>query len=1151
MNACTIIARNYLAQARVLARSFRQHHPAGRFTVLVIDGEQPFPKGPHDEFEVMVATEIGFDETELHRMAVIYDVMELATAVKAAFLKALLERGGGAITYFDPDIEIFRPLDDIDELARVHSIVLTPHTLDPLPHTHEEPGEVTLLLAGMFNLGFIAVGKGASDFLDWWAERLARSGHVDPKRAQFVDQRWVDFVPSLFDHVVLRDPGSNVAHWNLETRRFEHVDGEYRVDGQPLRFFHFSGFDPEKPYLLSKFLGPEPRILLSKHAALRDICGEYGEKLRAAGYDDAKNVPYGLDELPNGIALTKRMRRLYRRELAEAERKGDPEPPNPFDEGGADRFVGWLNEPMHPRAHGLTRYLFHLHQERSDLQSDFPDPRWRDRGPYLQWVCGEGRVDERIPAELLPEIPPQPEPPEQAETGGVNVAGYFRAEAGVGQAARHVLGGLKAGGIPHSTLVYDKTLSRQAHEFEDGGEPAYDVNIICVNADQLPSFAYDSGPEFFQGRHSIGIWWWEVSRFPERFHAAFELVNEIWVGSDFVARAIAAETDKPVYVLPLGLELPAEAPPADRSALGLPEGFLFLFSFDFDSRFERKNPLAVIEAFRQAFPTEEGPALLIKTINGDRHLQDLERLRYVTAGRADMHVVDGYRSQEDTAGITASCDCYVSLHRSEGFGLTLAEAMTHGKPVIATGYSGNLEFMSREVGYLVPYVMTPIPEGVDPYPPGSDWADPDVAAAGGLMRHVYENQAEAAELGRRARAHMAEHFSSMRTAAFIRGRLGEISEARDAVAEFQNEGGTARASRYLSEGPTAPIRGPSRFGFLGRLARRALYVVLRPYTSRRAEFDAAVVDGLIELRELLEQGLGAERSQRAKLAATAEQIAATAEQRAQSLGEDVNRVDRDLAALSGELNATPYLSDPEFFRATDSAGRELFGYTGLENSPAERNGYLGFEDIFRGSEEFIRDRQRVYVDILSGRGPVLDAGCGRGELLELLREHGVESSGVDMDEGMVARCRAKGLDVTRADVTEYLETVDDESLGAIFSAQVVEHMPQDKLLSFFTLARRKLGTAGVLIVETVNPHSIQAMKTFWVDPTHERPVFPEVALALCRLHGFGSAQVFFPNGSGNLEDDRRRAGEYAVVATVEPAAERLERVPQGTAFTPS
>jgi glycosyltransferase involved in cell wall biosynthesis/SAM-dependent methyltransferase len=1145
VNACTIIARNYLAQARVLARSFLQHHPGSSFTVLVIDGEQPFTKAPGDEFEVMVPTEIGLDEAELNRMAMLYDVMALATAVKPSLLKTLLARGAADVTYFDPDIEIFSPLDDISELAQGHSIVLTPHTLEPLPHDNREPGEVTLLLAGMFNLGFIAVGQNAGEFLDWWAERVARAGHVRPERGQFVDQRWVDFVPSLFAHVVLRDPACNVAHWNLETRRFEQVESEYRVDGRPLRFFHYSGFDPEKPHLLSKFLGPKPQIVLSEHPALARICAEYAEKLFAAGYRKAHAERYGFARMPNGIPITPRMRRLYSQALNEAEQGEGEEPPNPFDLGGTERFVAWLNEPLHPAAPGITRFLANLHAERADLQRDFPDPRWMDTDRFLEWVWTTGRHDEEIPVELIPEPGrPRPEAPPPVP-GGVNVAGYFRAEAGVGQAARHILTGLERAGIPQTTLVYGETLSRQEHAFEECGDPVYDVNVICVNADQVPRFTYDVGPDFFRDRHSIGVWWWEVDRFPEQYQNAFEVVNEVWVGSEFVHETIAAATEKPVFTVPLGIE-PRDAAPPDRKRLGLPEGFLFLFSFDFDSRFERKNPVAIVEAFRTAFPPGTGPTLVLKSINGDRWLTKLEELRAAAAGRDDIRVIDGYLSASDNEAMVAACDCYVSLHRSEGFGLTMAEAMAYGKPVIATAYSGNLDFMTEETSYLVPYRLVPIPEGIDPYPAGAAWADPDLDSAAELMLHVFEQPDEAHERGRRARAHVADRLSLERTAGFLRSRLAEIQTARSAKRdEPAAPGAVGRAARYLSEGPENAIRGPSRLGPIGRIARRALYRVLRPYTVRHAEFESAVVDGLGELRTLVT----VERHERIRLERALAHVAKHHEalaERVRELGDHVNRglvehlrdlsdhlnrVDRETAVLAAELYAPPYLADQELFRMIEPDGREVMGYSEHHNE-ARGAVYRGFEDLFRGTEKFIRERQRTYVDLLSGHEPVLDVGCGRGELLDLLQEAGIEARGVDLDEGMVAHCREKGHRVDLAEATEYLTGQPDQALGGIFSAQVIEHMPYEALIRFFDLARRKLSPGGLFVAETVNPHSIPALKTFWVDLTHEKPVFPEVALALCRLHDFESARVVFPNGSGDLETDRRTQGEYAVVATV-------------------
>jgi cyclopropane fatty-acyl-phospholipid synthase-like methyltransferase len=193
--------------------------------------------------------------------------------------------------------------------------------------------------------------------------------------------------------------------------------------------------------------------------------------------------------------------------------------------------------------------------------------------------------------------------------------------------------------------------------------------------------------------------------------------------------------------------------------------------------------------------------------------------------------------------------------------------------------------------------------------------------------------------------------------------------------------------------------------------------------------------------------------------------------------------------------------------------------------------YRGFEDLFRGSEDFIRDRQRVYLALIGDRQPVLDVGCGRGEFLDLLTEKELRRAGSISTAAWWIIAETKGHDVQLAEGNAYLEQQPDGSLGTIFASQVIEHMPYEELMRFFERARQKLSPDGILIAETVNPHSIRAMKAFWVDPTHQSPIFPEVAAALCWLHGYGSARVVFPNGSGTLEQDLFDQGEYAVVAT--------------------
>jgi glycosyltransferase involved in cell wall biosynthesis/SAM-dependent methyltransferase len=913
LNACTIIARNYLAQARVLARSYLQHHPASRFFALVIDAPAPATTEP---FETLDPLEIGLEPEEFQRMAAIYDVMELATAVKPWLLRRLLNEGD-EVVYLDPDIEVFASLEKVRKLAREHSIVLTPHSPEPLPHDRKLPGETTFLFSGIYNLGFVALGPRSDAFLDWWSERVARDCIVAPERGHFVDQRWVDFVPALFDHAILRDPAYNVAWWNLPTRTFRWTGNRYNVDGKPLRFFHYSGFDPREPHVLSKHQGESPRILLSEHPDLARICGEYAQKLFDGGFAEVSSLPYRYDSA-DGLPIDRRMRRLYRDALIAAEEEGEPEPPNPF--GDKPAFLAWLQEPRDGRG-GLARmgrYLEAVYRDRPDLHAAFPDVRWLDTDAFFAWVVAHGQDEERIPLELLPGPPTTsaPAPVESDLPDGVNVAGYFRAEVGVGEAARQLLSALEHAGIPFATVTYEETPSRQAHPFEPVDTHArYDINLICVNADRLPEFAYDMGPDFFAGRYSIGLWWWELGEFPRRFDAAFDVVDEVWVGSDFVAAAVARETAKPVRVLPLAVEARPKSVP--RGPLGVPEGFQFLFSFDFFSVFERKNPLALIAAFKAAFASGEGPILLIKSINGDRRLVDLERLR-AAADRDDIVVLDRYVSAEEKDALMNGCDCYVSLHRSEGFGLTMAEAMALAKPVIATAYSGNLMFMTEENSYLVPYRLAAVPKGCDPYPAGAEWAEPDIEAAAKMMRDVFENQERAREVGLRAQDDIRNRHSAEQSAEFVAARLEDIRNRRGETAHDSVPAPTVprdgqsdaigRAVAYVERGPTLPWDAPSRLGPLGKLLRRLTRRLLRPYTIRHQEFDAAVAHALVAQQRTLDELAQATAALDARASAfdapaaiaTVEQRLATTQRRQV---ERLVRVERAAGAINESVEA--------------------------------------------------------------------------------------------------------------------------------------------------------------------------------------------------------------------------------------------------------
>ena len=536
--------------------------------------------------------------------------------------------------------------------------------------------------------------------LDWWSERLKTDCVVAPDAGYFVDQRWMDFVHGVMpDFYVLRDPSYNVAYWNLHGRELTYHKGRYYVDGRPLRFFHFSGFDPDHRKRLSKH---QTRIEIRRGSALARACNAYADELLANGYRKAKNWPYSYGVLPNGVTLDSGMHRLYR--------KGEGAPRESiFTPEGADRFVAWLNEPAPVGGeHGVTRYLYEIYSGRPDLRQEFPNLDGPDAMRLIEWHRIHGQVKLPYPVHPSAEQDGHETPETSDSPVGVNVAGYFRAELGVGETARQVVEALERVDMPVATVGLSASASRQEHEYEtDTIRPTFPVNLICVNADMLPTFAEKAGPGFFFDRYSIGLWWWETSEFPDRFFRAFEPVDEVWVGSHFVADAISAVSPVPVVKMTMPVSMP-EIEEFDRGDLGLPEGFVFLFVFDYHSVFERKNPLALIEAFEQAFPEDSGASLVLKSINSEHYPEEHGRLMEAAKGHGDIHVIDRYVTAAEKNAMFAGCDCYVSLHRSEGFGNTLAEAMYLGKPVIATGYSGNMEFMTQQNSYPVDYTLRPI-----------------------------------------------------------------------------------------------------------------------------------------------------------------------------------------------------------------------------------------------------------------------------------------------------------------------------------------------------------------------------------------------------------------------------------------------------------
>jgi glycosyltransferase involved in cell wall biosynthesis len=358
---------------------------------------------------------------------------------------------------------------------------------------------------------------------------------------------------------------------------------------------------------------------------------------------------------------------------------------------------------------------------------------------------------------------------------GVNVAGYLNTESGMGEAARLSIRSLEAAGIPvalNNVASRLRMLDPTHMSFTDANPHPF--NLVHLNADNMEWFARLRGKEYFRDRYTIGYWFWELSEFRSDWMCAFAFVDEVWVPSEFGRAALTTRSSPvPIRFMPLPVIVSSRSP-YGRSHFNLPEdAFVFLFTFDVSSQIERKNPLGIIAAFRGAFGARRDVTLVLKFTNAEYDPAGVRNL-YRASDGISVVLLEGFMARDELAGLMTAADCYVSLHRSEGFGLGIAEAMALGKPVIATNYSGPADFMTSANSYPVNYRLAPIARDFGPYLQGFSWAEPDLEHASLLMREVNIHSAEAAARGRQAAADMAASRAPARTGARVRMRLEEI-----------------------------------------------------------------------------------------------------------------------------------------------------------------------------------------------------------------------------------------------------------------------------------------------------------------------------------------------------------------------------------------
>ncbi len=370
---------------------------------------------------------------------------------------------------------------------------------------------------------------------------------------------------------------------------------------------------------------------------------------------------------------------------------------------------------------------------------------------------------------------------------GLNIVGFLTADLGVGESARCMVRAADAAGIPAALVPLklhcknrqgDQTYAARLQE-----ENPHGVNVVHVDPPASRDIDYHHGKNFRAGKYNIAYFAWELPEFPDAWVPSLDYYDEVWCPSDFTTAAIALKSPVPVLTMPhaIGFAMPGGTRAELRRKFALPaEAFLFLTLFDLNSYSARKNPRAVIDAFRQAgLPSaalaKEGAALVVKVQNVAGNEADFAALQASVRDLPGTILITDTLPRADIYALEAACDCFVSLHRSEGFGLAVAECMFLAKPVISTDWSATAEFVTRENGCPVRAPLVTLEQSHGPYAKGSTWADPDAAHAAEHMRRLFDDRALAAKLGTAARETIVARFAPAAIGERYRRRLSSIA----------------------------------------------------------------------------------------------------------------------------------------------------------------------------------------------------------------------------------------------------------------------------------------------------------------------------------------------------------------------------------------
>ena len=799
---CTVTTSDLLPEAIVLSQSFMQHHPDAEFFIVCLDRPWALsafaPLAP-DRVGIIAASSLPdipplrrllFEwahpgplraawasciaavfrqspETELLMAfapwTLVHDSLGAQSLLDSDASWALTKRMTRAFSapesrsgtpldaQAQPRSALFRSAD-----AEMHDLSLRARTIH----------EVDVLLGSTLSPDFAVFHRSALPNVLVWLETrlLAMASRSETWRVGLhhpeLLERVIDVAASLFAPRIVSDAGIDVAPWNIGERHLERLsDGSVGALGSRLKTTNHSGYSHDRPWTFRPDQSMKSPWDLNDSRVAGEIWQNYGEAVARIRSSAAfPRLAEGAVIAPNTIFSPSGRYALRAQQVRDSLSDHHDEPLNAFE----DEFAA-----------GISRIAW--------LRSD-TILHGTSLGPDERRVIQRLGDDKRFIATRPPAVPGSNHVAGIAERGrsphGVDVLGHLRSVSGLGEAVRRLLGILQRAGVP--TTAHDLPMSSNPSRLKIDVDDAlhHAILLSVINGDYTADARQLVGPASYDKRYVIGQWAWETEVLPLEHRRGFAYVDEVWANSTFVRDIISTVAPEhiPVLYVPAPVEMPEIDPSLDRSFFGLDSRTMLLFMFDYLSTIGRKNPVGAIEAFREAFDPSDGVQLVVKSINGSRSPEPSEEVRWAASGRKDIILADGFLSRKEANTLLKLSDIYVSLHRSEGLGFTMAEAMLLGRPVIASAYGGNLDFMDDQNAVLVPTTRGTADRDYPPYMVGSAWAEPDLSFAATAMRDLVRNPEKRARIGLTAAQSAAAHFDAKRCGQAVVSRLNEIRQ---------------------------------------------------------------------------------------------------------------------------------------------------------------------------------------------------------------------------------------------------------------------------------------------------------------------------------------------------------------------------------------